>query len=116
MKYSLEDLNKGIIFTGQVSEVHIKSMKMYPFIFIDDVASASLEYEIDLVSGEKPGVSKFLYTLGFKNDKIPSTLEEGAKNLQKALSVLFMSKNVELKLLDNNNQVLAAVTGEQNGK
>ena len=116
MKYSLEDLNKGILFTGQISEVHIKSMKMYPFIFVDDVASASLEYDIDLMSGEKPGISKFVYTLSFKSGNVPSTIEEGAQNLQKALSVLFMSKNIDLKLLDDKNQVLASVVGEKDGK
>jgi uncharacterized lipoprotein YajG len=103
-----KELAMGSILTGQISEVHIKNMKMYPFIFLDDVSQAEIAYDIitdtiNVTPGKKSTVS---YTLGFKGTK-PSkeVLKPGFDNLQKALSVLF-SQKITLILRDQSGQDL----------
>lgn len=86
-----EELAMGTIFTGQISEVHLKNMKIYPFIFLDDVDEVEIAYDIitDVVNNAPGGKSTVSYSLSFKSGNNPSNLKEGHENLTKALSVLF---------------------------
>lgn len=103
----LKDLNIGTIITGRISEVHVKNMEQYPFIFLDDVEEFRIDYDIitdatNATPGKKSTVS---YTVKFKSGNPPGTLREGAGNLQKALSVLFQTE-INLIIRDQNSQVL----------
>lgn len=102
-----EELAMGSIVTGQISEVHITNMKLYPFIFIDDLNEAEISYSIvtdpsSAVPGKKSTVS---YSLSFNAKPDLQQLNAGKDNLQKALSVLF-SQDVFVILRDKFGQDL----------
>ena len=102
----IKDLATGSIMTGMVSEVHINNMKMYPFIFLDNVDSAEISYNIVVDPSASPGTkSSIAYSLRFIENVVPETLSGGAENLKKALSALF-TQNIRLILKDHNEQLL----------
>jgi hypothetical protein len=103
----IKDLAIGSILTGRVSEVHLHNMKIYPFVFIDNVDRAEISYDIitDLTNTMPGSHSTVVYVLRFTDSGKPETLDSGAENLKKALSALF-TQNIKLVLKDHNEQVL----------
>ena len=99
----LEDLKRGIILTGRLSEVHIKTLKTAPFIFFDEVEKVEMSYDINTdPAAAVPGVgSKVIYTLHFLNDFENTMMKERVSALVKTtkhmlwpeMSVLVLDKN-----------------------
>lgn len=99
----LEDLKRGVILTGRLSEVHVKTLKTAPFIFFDELEKVELSYDINTdPAAAVPGVgSKVIYTLHFLNDFENGMLNERVSALVKTtkhmlwpdMSVLVLGKN-----------------------
>lgn len=103
----LKDLNMGMIMTGQLSEIHLKNMKTYPFIFFDNIDEIQMGFDIivdpaNVVPGSK---STVVYGIRFKDDKLPNNLQEGYENLCKCLNALFM-REVRVLIKDHLGQLL----------
>lgn len=86
-----KELAMGSILTGQISEIHLSNMRMYPFIFLDNVSEAEISYDIvtdpaNAAPGKRSTVS---YCLSFSSQPSAESLSLGKSNLEKALSVLF---------------------------
>ena len=109
----LKDLAVGSILTGQISEIHIRNMKTYPFVFLDSVSGLEISYDIvtDPTNSMPGKKSTIIYTVEFTDNKVPDSLADGAKNLHKALSTLFSHK-IQLLIKDRHGQILV----EENGK
>ena len=108
---TLKDLNMGAIFTGRISQIHADNMKIYPFVFFDNVLEANISYDV-LADQSVPGAkSTISYEILFAENKIPENLNEGLKHLQKALSVLFM-RNIVTIIRDTNGQQLGIAAGD----
>jgi hypothetical protein len=48
----LENLRRGVILSGQLSEIHVKTLKMLPFIFFDEVETVEIDYDIKTIKDE----------------------------------------------------------------
>lgn len=107
-----KELAMGSILTGQISEVHAVNIKMYPFIFLDDVYSADISFDIvtDPISALPGKKSTICYNLHFNSNQKPPSLKEGYKNLKKALEILF-SQEIIVLLKDKNGQDLVQENG-----
>jgi hypothetical protein len=102
-----KELAMGSIFSGQISEVHLNNMKLYPFIFIDDVSQVEISYDIitDPANAEPGKKSTVSYTVSFKSGNTPENIKDCSQNLQKALSILF-SQQITVILRDQKGQEL----------
>ncbi len=107
VKGYLKDLNTGLALIGKLSEVHVKNMQMYPFVFFDSLVSANISYDIktdpsEIESGQPSSIT---YELSFAGDESPLNLAEGFKNTKLALSTLFGQK-IRLTIKDQYGQIL----------
>jgi hypothetical protein len=103
------DLKKLIILSGQLSEIHIKNIKMFPFIFFDGVQSAEVTFDLDIAK-ERDGAMSVCYRLKFKKgfSKIDNlqqrcqALENAVKNLLWKEVDVAIYKNKSKKRLNSN--------------
>jgi hypothetical protein len=61
----LDELNKGALLSGRLSETHVKNLKLFPFVVFDHVDSAEIDYDIvtdpgEIAAGKK---SKIVYRI-----------------------------------------------------
>lgn len=106
MNYSPKDLMKGTVMTGNLSEVHVKNLKMYPFIFLDEIKEASISYDIVTdPSAALPGAkSRIEFTLSFAEGFPKDDMRNGIENLEKAIEIL-MAHKVTVIVKDKNGKV-----------
>jgi hypothetical protein len=93
-KEALDDMRKITIMTGTLSEVHVKNMNMYPFVFFDNVKSVRIEYDIDVKSSEnsQSNNSYVVYHLKTKGGKKSITnLDKRLEALKNSISTLLWS-------------------------
>jgi hypothetical protein len=95
MKETLKDLLQGTIMTGQISEVHIKNLKAYPFIFLAGVEEVEISYDISTMS-ESLGKSKISFAVKFR-DGFTEKQPENCEYLKKAVRIL-MQHDVEVSV------------------
>lgn len=63
---SIQDLTKLVMFTGRLSEVHIKNLKAFPWIFFNDLTEVKIDYSIETTDKSKP--TMFSYDLSLNID------------------------------------------------
>lgn len=83
---SIEDLTKLTLFFGKVSEVHLKNLKSFPFIYFNQISEAKLDYSV-ATRGEE-GDTLFSYDLSLDlahNDHV----DKRYKALESAIRSLF---------------------------
>ena len=102
----LLDLYRGCVFSGQISEIHIKSMERYPFVFFEGVTEAKLSYDIVLDPNRflQPTQnsfdlkkSKVSYSLGMSSNLPEDQKKTGIEHLKKSLSTIFF-QDVEVEV------------------
>lgn len=96
---SIQDLNKLVMFSGRLSEVHIKNMKSFPWIFFNDLKEFKLDYSIGTKRGE---TSLVVYDLSIDTDV--DNLDKRAKALESAVRSLFW-KETSIALSINGHEV-----------
>jgi hypothetical protein len=86
----LNDLKRGILLTGRLSEVHVKTLQAVPFIFFDEVGSVSISYDISTdTSGAMPGLgSKIAFVISFKGDYQPDLLKDRVAALKNTVKTI----------------------------
>lgn len=62
---SLKDLTKLGVFSGRVSEVHMKNLQSFPFVFFNGIKEVSIDYD---VSQSKEGQSYVKYNIDLQGD------------------------------------------------
>jgi len=94
---SLQDLTKLVLFSGRLSEIHIKNLQAFPFIFFNDHASdPKLDYDIQTTDKTKP--TSFSYDLNL-NLATNDHLDKRYKALEDAVRALFWKEVVlEIKI------------------
>jgi len=103
----LEDLKKGVLLTGRLSEVHEKTFRMIPFIFFDEVSKVEISYDIVTDSnGSMPGLgSKIVFTISFKDGYDPDLLDKRVGALRNTVKTTLWSE-VEVKVFDGKGKLL----------
>jgi hypothetical protein len=96
---SLQDLTKLVLFSGRLSEVHVKNLEAFPFIFFNGVEEAKIEHDISTVK-DIPSTVFYDLTLNEDNDHI----EYRCKTLEDAVRSLFWNE-VKLKISINSEEV-----------
>jgi hypothetical protein len=97
---NLQDLTKLVLFSGRLSEVHIKNLKAFPFYFFNGVTfPVNLEHDISTVK-EVPSLISYDLTLDQENDH----MEKRYLALESAIRSLFW-KEIKLKLSINGKEV-----------
>ena len=95
----LADITKLGLFLGRVSEVHLKNLKSFPWIFFNGLSQVGLDYDI---ASTKEGVSSVSYDLavGQENDNLPKRYQA----LEAAVRSLFW-KDVKVAVSINGKEV-----------
>lgn len=106
MSDKLKDIMKGSIFFGVLSEVHEKSLKMYPFIFLDGAKEAEISYNIPTM-GEQASRASVTYAVKFADGFPKEDLKEQVSNLKKAVQVL-MQHDVMVKVFNEQGKEIGA--------
>jgi hypothetical protein len=97
---NIQDLTKLVLFSGRLSEVHIKNLKQFPFIFFNGVQfPVNLEHDIS-TKKEVPSLISYDLTLDQENDH----LEKRYLALESAVRDLFW-KEMQLRLSINGKEV-----------
>lgn len=97
---NLEDLKKGMILSGRLSEVHLHNLKQYPFIAFDGLDSVEINYNLEPLMNNEDG-SYFEYILKFKKGT-PKGIKEKANILASMVKVLLWSK-IEIRIAHQKN-------------
>ena len=103
---NLKDLNKGMLISGRMSEVHIHNLKQYPFLAFENLDSVEISYNVQPLLDRESG-SYVEYILKFK--KTPKTLAQGSEILKKMVSVL-LSAEVRVDIAYKKGNKLIYVT------
>lgn len=101
---SIQDLTKLTAFFGRISEVHIRNLKSFPFIFFNGVSEVKLEHDLSTVKG---GISTISYGLSLNKDisLISNNCPEKRYTaLEDAVRSLFW-KEVKVKISINGEEV-----------
>lgn len=96
---SLKDLTKLVMFSGRLSQVHVKNLEAFPFIFFNGVKEAKIEHDISTIKDIPSSISYDL-TLDGEND-FP---EMRYRAIEGAVRSLFW-KEMKLKLSINGEEV-----------
>ena len=96
---SIQELNSLGVFSGRISEIHIKNMQSFPFIYFNSVQEAKLDYDISQI---KDGKSYVHYDLKLKK-KDNDFMEKRFLGLEGAIKTLFW-KEIKLKLSINGKE------------
>jgi hypothetical protein len=97
-KTNIQDLTKLVLFTGRLSEIHIKNLQSFPFIYFNDIIEAKLDYDISQVK-EVPSFIRYDLILSQENDQLNKRFD----GLKVAVKSLFW-KEMELKLSINGQE------------
>jgi hypothetical protein len=97
-KLTIKDLNKLILISDKLSEIHVKNLQEYPFIFFNDVEEVKIEHDISIKIKNSSFVHYYL-TLSKENDNIKIRFE----HLEKSIKALFW-KEVQVKLYINDKE------------
>ena len=75
-----------MIMSGTISEVHIKNLQSFPFIFFNEISECKIEYSV--ATTNKAERTEFVYNITLNlesNDNLPKRYEA----LQNAVRALF---------------------------
>jgi hypothetical protein len=107
---NLEELKKGMILSGRLSEIHIHNLKQYPFIAFDGLDSFEMSYNLEQLANNEDG-AYLEYILKFKKTT-PKGIEEKAKILSAMVKVLLWN-NVEVRVAyKKNGKIVYVKLGE----
>jgi hypothetical protein len=97
---SIADLTKLGLFFGRISEVHIKNLKAFPFIFFNGVSKTSnMDYDI---ATKKDQDSTISYNLDMTEEN--DHLDKRYKAIETAVRDLFW-KEMKVKISINGKEV-----------
>ena len=94
-------MRKLTLITGQLSEVQIKNLKMYPLIYFDDVKEVTMSYDIvtDPAAALPGKGSQILYEIEFNEDANPSMIDKRMMALRSSVQFILWS-NVTVVVVD----------------
>ncbi|HEY5235634.1 MAG TPA: hypothetical protein VIJ14_05610 [Rhabdochlamydiaceae bacterium] len=96
---SIQDLTKLVLFSGRISEVHVRNLKSFPWIFFNFVKECHLDYGFAKAKEEESFVHYRLNIEG-DNDGLPKRYQA----LESAVRSLFW-KEVKVKVSINDQEV-----------
>ena len=89
-----------MLFFGRVSEVHIKNLKAFPFIYYSDVTEAKLDYSVET---QKENKEKSLISFEISTSKNNDHLKKRFEGIETAVRALFWKDmKVKVTLLPQN--------------
>jgi hypothetical protein len=104
VKQKAKDMALLTVLSNKISSVQEKNMKMYPFIFFNEVKEARLEYDLERVKTVKDEAEKNASTVSYYltlDEAKNGNLDFRFKALESAIRVLFWSDvTVEIYLND----------------
>lgn len=107
----LNDLKKGAILTGRLSEVHAKTLQSSPFVFFDDLKKVEVSYNLvtDHEASE-PGLgTKVSFKLTFEGDwKSQEHLPKRVEALLNTVKTILWP-SVEISIFDDKGRSLLDV-------
>lgn len=103
----LSDLRKLVLITGNLSEVHINTLKTAPFIFFDKVKEVQISHNIKAEdSSGMPGLgSQVGFVIFFEEDYSPDLLKERTLALKNTVHTILWPE-VSVTITDSNGKDL----------
>ena len=95
---TISELNSLGILSGTLSEVHVKNLQVFPFIYFNGISEAKLDYDV-VQSKDNNSYVHYDLTLNQTNDH----LDKRFAGLEAALRALFW-KEIQLKLTINGEE------------
>jgi hypothetical protein len=104
----LKDLNKGVILTGRLSEVHVKNLQNYPFIFFEGVESVEISYNIITDPNQSlPGVGSVVrFKIKMDKEKNQSIMEKRLDALKNSVKHILWP-SVSVIVVDENEKEIS---------
>ncbi|MEM4601887.1 MAG: hypothetical protein QW808_03195 [Desulfurococcaceae archaeon] len=101
----LEDLKKGVILSGRLSELHYNNLKMYPFIFFDGLKKCEMILNIN-TDPNTSAPSVISYILFFNKKKRNDNMKVRCDALKQSVKTLLWDDvQVEVYVNSINNRV-----------
>jgi len=101
---SLQEMAKLVIFSGKITELHEKNMKMYPYVFFEGIQSCHIDYDLShkqiAYSIESRSNAIVTYSLVIAEDAINDQIEKRYAALESALRGLFW-KDLTVEIIIN---------------
>lgn len=93
MQISLEmltDMRKATLLTGQLSQVQVNSLRMYPMIYFNDVKRSTMRYDIvvDPAATANGKQSEIRYEVEFKEEGQPTHLDKYLTALKSSVHLI----------------------------
>lgn len=103
----LQDLKKIVMLTGQLSEVHVSTLKNSPFIFFDGLKKLELSYDIKVGdTAGMPGMgSKVAFVLHLDKSTPNDFMEKRVSALKKTVHAILWPE-VMVSITDENGKDL----------
>ena len=99
---SLQDLTKLVLFSGRLSEVHIKNLQAFPFIYFNaHIDHPKLDYSIETTDKTKPTIFSYSFSFNLESN---DQLDKRYKALESAVRSLFW-KEVKIEVKINGKEV-----------
>jgi len=84
---TIEDLNKIAMLTGEISSLHEKSLKTYPYIVFNGVKDFSIKYDISKDYTKENGEGYFTFDIEIEKEQ--DLLDKRCENLTEWVRNLF---------------------------
>lgn len=97
---SIQELNKLIMFSGKISEIHVKNLQSFPFIFFNGLVEAKLDYSVSTGNSDSQTIFNYDLTIDGENDN----MDKRYKALESAIRNLFW-KEAKVKVMINGLEV-----------
>ena len=102
IKQQIRDMAKLSVLSNRINEIQEKNLKMYPFVFFNDVKSVKIEYDLsrtDREENKNPQDHHITYQLELNEDS-NSQLDKRFFAIEEATRVLFW-KDLKVRVFFN---------------
>jgi len=86
----LKDMKKAAVMSGRLSELHVKNIQMYPFVFFDNVTHVDIDYNIDMSQESSQSYMNFSLKMKKKPKNILN-LDKRMQALRSSIETLLWS-------------------------
>lgn len=96
----LDDLRKMVLVTGQLSSVHVNTLRSAPLVFFDNLDHVKISYNIDT---ENPVSSVVEFQLVFNSDHIKDDIWEKRVDALKNTVKTILWKDIKINIIETVN-------------
>jgi hypothetical protein len=113
IRQKLKEMAQLSVFSNRISEIQEKNMKMFPFVFFEEVSTANIDYDLGHAVNENlrevHHKSCVKYHLILKEEANTNNLDKRFLALETSVRELFW-KDIKIEIYFNGKQVFESKT------